>query len=145
MRRLCVVKAGTTFPNTARKYGDFELLPDSATDRLFRGLPPRFSVHVTHSQTVLSLPPDAISLAANSFDRGHAIRIGSCAWGVQFHPEYDTSVMRSYIEEQAQELEVAGRGVSELCLHFCFWRALSLHQTLIEAQPSLRRLRARRR
>ena len=93
---------------------DIDLLPDSAEDRLFRGLPPRFCVHVTHSQTVLSLPPDAIRLAANSFDRCHAIRIGSCAWGVQFHPEYDTSVMRSYVEEQAQELEFAGRDVSEL-------------------------------
>ena len=93
---------------------DIDLLPDSATDRLFRGLPPRFCAHVTHSQTVLYLPPDATRLAANSFDRCHAIRIGECAWGVQFHPEYDTRLMRSYIEEQAQELEVAGRDVSEL-------------------------------
>ncbi len=93
---------------------DIDLLPESSTDRLFQGLPVRFPVHVTHSQTVLSLPNNAIRLAANPFDNCHAIRVGDCAWGVQFHPEYDASVMRSYVEEQVEELGSAGMILSEI-------------------------------
>ena len=90
------------------------LLPESSIDRLFRGLPPRFFVHVTHSETVLSLPTNATRLAANSFDSYHAIRIDDCAWGVQFHPEYDTRIMKSYVEEQTEELKVAERDLTDI-------------------------------
>ncbi|WP_372880439.1 glutamine amidotransferase [Psychromonas sp.] len=93
---------------------DIELLPESSTDQLFQGLPSQFPVHTTHSQTVLSLPSNAIRLAANAFEKCHAIRIGECAWGVQFHPEYDTHIMNSYIEEQAGKLESAGRNLTEI-------------------------------
>jgi hypothetical protein len=33
---------------------------------------------------------------------------------VQFHPEYDTSIMRSYIEAQAGELDSAGFDITSL-------------------------------
>jgi len=36
------------------------------------------------------------------------------ARGGQFHPEYRAGIMRSYIEEQREELESEGRDVSEL-------------------------------
>lgn len=90
------------------------LLPDCANDVLFRFLPQSFFVHVTHSQTVLRLPPSARRLAANTCEPNHAFRLGDCAWGVQFHPEYDADIMRSYIVEQADELESAGLDVLEL-------------------------------
>jgi GMP synthase (glutamine-hydrolysing) len=90
------------------------LSPESSTDSLFHGFPSSFPVHVTHEQTVLSLPSGAVHLAANSFEPNHAFRIGACAWGVQFHPEYSMAIMKSYIEEQATELETAGRDVAEL-------------------------------
>ncbi len=90
------------------------LLPDRANDALFRLLPKSFFVHVTHSQTVLRLPPSAIRLAVNNHEPNHAFRLGDCAWGVQFHPEYNADIMRSYIEEQADELDSAGRDVPEL-------------------------------
>jgi len=93
---------------------EIELLPESSSDRLFRHLRPRFFAHVTHVETVLSLPADATRLAANSFESCHAIRIGDCAWGVQFHPEFSTEIMRSYVDEQAQELEAAARDLSEI-------------------------------
>jgi GMP synthase (glutamine-hydrolysing) len=86
---------------------DVHLLPESLTDPLFGSLPSPF-------QTVLSLPKGAVRLAWNSFEPNHAFRIGSCAWGVQFHPEYDKNIMESYVVEQAKELEAAGRDVAEL-------------------------------
>jgi GMP synthase (glutamine-hydrolysing) len=87
---------------------DIHLLPQSACDTLFCSLPSTFQVHVTHAQTVISLPQGAIHLATNSFEPNHAFRIGKCAWGVQFHPEYDTNIMRSYIINEAEDLKKEG-------------------------------------
>jgi GMP synthase (glutamine-hydrolysing) len=90
------------------------LLPDCANDALFRLLPQSFFVHVAHSQTVLRLPPSAIRMVVNNHEPNHAFRLGDCAWGVQFHPEYNADIMRSYIEEQADKLDSAGMDVPEL-------------------------------
>ena len=90
------------------------LLPDCADDLLFSSLPGTFPAHVTHSQTVLRLPPDAVLLASGIHEPHQAFRIGECAWGVQFHPEYTADIMRSYIEAHAVEIASAGRKVVEL-------------------------------
>jgi len=91
-----------------------DLLSGSANDALFRSFPQSFRVHVTHSQTVLRLPPGATRLAANAYEPNHAFRLGDCAWGVQFHPEYNADIMRAYIREQADKLASAGLDVVEL-------------------------------
>jgi GMP synthase (glutamine-hydrolysing) len=79
--------------------------PESSGDPLFGALPAEFPVHTAHAQSVVSLPPAAVLLAANDFEPHHAFRLGRSAWGVQFHPEYTSSVMRDYILAQAgQEL-----------------------------------------
>ncbi len=93
---------------------DIKLSPEHRTDPLFGGLPRQFPVHATHSQSVLDLPPDAVLLAENDFEPHHAFRIGRCAWGVQFHPEYDSRIMRDYIEAQADSLTQAGQDVPAL-------------------------------
>lgn len=87
---------------------DIALLPASATDRLLQGLRARFPVHVTHAQTVRALPATATRLASKAFEHCHALRVGECAWGLQFHPEYDSGIMTSCIDEQAGELGRAG-------------------------------------
>jgi GMP synthase (glutamine-hydrolysing) len=91
-----------------------QLLADCEKDLLFRSLPQTFLAHVTHSQSVLRLPPNATRLAFNIYEPNHAFRIGECAWGVQFHPEYNADIMRAYIEEQADELNSAGVNIAEL-------------------------------
>ncbi len=90
------------------------LSPECAGDAIFGSFPRSFAAHVTHSQTVLGLPPGAVLLAFNDFEPNHAFRLGECAWGVQFHPEYTADIMRSYISEQAEELGAAGLSASEL-------------------------------
>lgn len=90
------------------------LLPDCATDPIFRSLPKSFFVHVAHSQTVLELPKGAKRLAAGTHEPNHAFRVGNCAWGVQFHPEFSSDIMRSYIKEEAGEIESANLDVSQL-------------------------------
>ncbi len=81
-----------------------ERLAQSDNDPIFSDLPPIFSAHATHSQSVLELPQGAVLLASNSFEAHHAFRLGSCAWGVQFHPEYHCDHMRLYVQEQAEDL-----------------------------------------
>ena len=99
-----------------KEIGTVEVNCLEAADRdvLFRQLPGSFPAHVTHAQTVLTLPPGAIRLASNGFEPNHAFRLGPSAWGVQFHPEYSTDIMRAYIREQADDLEGAGRDVAGL-------------------------------
>jgi GMP synthase (glutamine-hydrolysing) len=95
---------------------DIRLRPEAREDSLFSALPEQFPVHTTHSQSVLALPPGAVLLAENDFDPHHAFRIGPCAWGVQFHPEYDSRIMRDYILAQADSLTDSGRDTA-LLLH----------------------------
>jgi GMP synthase (glutamine-hydrolysing) len=90
------------------------LLADCADDALFRSFPQSFPVHVTHEQTVLVLPPGAKRLAANAHEPHHAFRLGDCAWGVQFHPEYTADIMRSYIMAEADDIRAAGQDIAEI-------------------------------
>ena len=70
--------------------------------------------HATHAQSVLTLPPGAVLLAENAFELHHAFRLGSNAWGVQFHPEYTGSFIRDYVTAQTDSLTQAGQHVPEL-------------------------------
>jgi GMP synthase (glutamine-hydrolysing) len=90
------------------------LLPECATDPVFQSLPQSFLVHVTHLQTVLSLPAGATRLAANAYEPNHAFRVGDWAYGVQFHPEYNADIMRSCIQEQKDKLVAEGMDVPKL-------------------------------
>lgn len=91
-----------------------DCLPASSSDPLFRTLPTSFYGHVTHFQTVLTLPPHITRLAANAYEPHHAIRVGDCAWGLQFHPEFDSQIMHAYISEQSEGLQAAGMSVVDL-------------------------------
>lgn len=78
---------------------DINLSENTKDDKLFNKLPKNFLAHTIHSQTVQTLPKNAIRLAYNSHDKNHAFRIGKNIWGVQFHPEFDKNSMNSYIKE----------------------------------------------
>ncbi|AXS84768.1 glutamine amidotransferase [Marinobacter sp. Arc7-DN-1] len=85
-----------------------ELLPEADSDTLFRGLPAIFPAQLTHRQSVLRLPAGAVLLGRNGFEPNQAFRIGPCAWGVQFHPEFTDTVMSAYLEVQAPDLTREG-------------------------------------
>ncbi|WP_324125631.1 glutamine amidotransferase [Marinobacter sp. F4218] len=81
-----------------------ELLPDADSDPLFADLPASFKVQLTHKQSVLGLPPGAVLLGRSRFEPHQAFRVGECAWGVQFHPEFTDDIMRAYLSVQTPEL-----------------------------------------
>ncbi|WP_419770025.1 MAG: glutamine amidotransferase [Candidatus Marinarcus sp.] len=86
---------------------EIELNNEGINDILFLGCKQRFLAHTVHSQTVLKLPTDAINLAYNQHDAHHAFKVGEWCWGVQFHPEYTTEIMASYIQEVSKEKKLA--------------------------------------
>ncbi|MBW0149004.1 glutamine amidotransferase [Marinobacter arenosus] len=81
-----------------------ELLPVAESDLLFAGLPATFKAQLTHKQSVLGLPPGAVLLGRSQFEPHQAFRVGDCAWGVQFHPEFTDAIMTAYLGVQAPEL-----------------------------------------
>ncbi|MCL7944141.1 glutamine amidotransferase [Marinobacter sp. ATCH36] len=85
-----------------------ELLDSALDDPLFKGLPRQFPAQLTHRQSVLRLPENAVLLGRNEFEAHQAFRLGPCAWGVQFHPEFSSEVMRAYLKVQAPDLEKEG-------------------------------------
>jgi GMP synthase (glutamine-hydrolysing) len=90
------------------------LTTDALSDPLFQGLPPVFNAHTCHSQTVLALPPGAVILAKNSHDPHHAFRMGSTAWGVQFHSEYTPDIMAGYIRNMSPVIQALGKDPAEV-------------------------------
>lgn len=79
------------------------------SDALLSVLPHRLDAYVGHTQSVLRLPPGAVVLASSSRDAHQAFRIGSRAWGVQFHPEFDAEIMREYIAHYRELLAAEGQ------------------------------------
>ncbi len=76
---------------------DIRLQSAARNDNLFAELPQTLHVHASHQQSVLKLPPAAVLLASSDMDPHHAFRVGACAWGLQFHPEFDAVITRAYV------------------------------------------------
>ena len=85
---------------------EINLEENAKNDKIFSKLKNSFKAHTIHSQTVIELPKNAIRLAFNNHDKNHAFRVGSCAWGVQFHPEFDENIMNLYINEVAKKKDL---------------------------------------
>lgn len=83
---------------------DIDLTPAAGRDPLFASLPGRFRAQASHLQSVARLPPQAELLAASAVDPVHAFRVGTRAWGVQFHPEFSARVVGAYIDSRRASL-----------------------------------------
>lgn len=93
-----------------REMGTLDVtLSDAAQgDLLFADQPAEFPVHLSHLQTVTVLPAGAVLLASSRHEPHQAYRIGACAWGVQFHPEFDEPIMRAYLQRLRDRLSAEG-------------------------------------
>nr|WP_321399227.1 glutamine amidotransferase [uncultured Desulfobacter sp.] len=83
----------------------FHMSDNAKDDPLFGGLPQTFEVQTSHFQAVIKLPLNAIPMGSTAKDPYSSFRYGRCAWGVQFHPEYDADITRAYIKEINEELK----------------------------------------
>jgi GMP synthase (glutamine-hydrolysing) len=84
---------------------ELQMMPEAQADALFGGLPPSTKVQVSHLQSVLRLPPGARRLASSAMETNQAFVVGPTAWGVQFHPEFDTEVVIAYIHHFREALQ----------------------------------------
>ncbi|MFJ6015429.1 type 1 glutamine amidotransferase [Streptomyces sp. NPDC092952] len=73
-----------------------DLRPEAADDPLFHGLPAHPSAIENHVDAVTALPAGAHWLARSEDCPYQAFRIGSAAWGVQFHPETTAERIRGW-------------------------------------------------
>lgn len=89
-----------------REIGTVEVHFDAGfeEDALLGGLPQQISVQVSHLESVVVLPKGAQHRAASSKDLNQAFAYGPCAWGVQFHPEFDADIVREYIKGRRSHL-----------------------------------------
>jgi len=105
-------------PN-GREFGtvDVQLLANG--DPLFGRFSSSIQAHVSHTQSVLKLPEGARVLAASAMEPHAAAAFAPRVWGVQFHPEFDADIMRSYIHAYADVLRAEGQD-PELRLATCY-------------------------
>jgi GMP synthase (glutamine-hydrolysing) len=105
-----------------REIGTIEVTLNGAArgDPLFGELPGRIRMQSTHIEAVLELPAGARRLASSDADPNQAFAVGERAWGVQFHPEFDADVVRSYLTARRELLlgegfdpEALGRAASD--------------------------------
>jgi GMP synthase (glutamine-hydrolysing) len=97
-----IVERGAAGPEV----GLHPLQVEAKSDPLFGDLPAISFALQFHQEAVTKLPKGAVLLASNDAYENQAFRVGSCAWGVQFHPEVSKSQIsswsRSYPEVSAQ-------------------------------------------
>ncbi|MGH9136261.1 MAG: type 1 glutamine amidotransferase [Acidimicrobiales bacterium] len=89
---LALVAGGTVTAKsgeTERGSCPVDLLPAAADDPLFAGLAGYGELRMiqNHQDSITALPPGAVHLGTSGACRVQAFRVGTAAWGVQFHPE----------------------------------------------------------
>lgn len=80
----------------------------AAADPLFARVPFTPDVFQWHSDEVTELPPGAVLLAASPRYPHQAFRIGSAAWGLQFHPEADLAMVTGWAARNRELLARLG-------------------------------------
>jgi GMP synthase (glutamine-hydrolysing) len=87
---------------------DLWLNAEAREDPLLRGFVSPIPVLVSHHQSVLVPPGDAIVLASSALEPVQAFVVGQTAWGVQFHPEFSAEATIAYVEHFRDALLAAG-------------------------------------
>jgi len=117
LQLLAVLNGGTVAANlSGTEIGSARtrLTRSGRQDLLLGDLPPVFEVYKSHKQSVSSLPEACEILATNSSGLIDAVRFSARSWGVQFHPEFDGSITRLYLQEKSEELVSEGVDVQKM-------------------------------
>jgi GMP synthase (glutamine-hydrolysing) len=93
---------------------EVRLAKAAAIDPLFSVLPNRFPAQLSHRQSVLELPPEATLLASSAMEPHQGFAFGPCAWGVQFHPEFDERIIPCFVRYYHEILAAQGRSAEGL-------------------------------
>ncbi len=102
---LAQVLGSRVYPGTAGSevgWHQVELTAAAASDPLFADLPTQMPAFQWHSDT-FDLPTGATRLAKGDRYRNQAYCYGKQAWGIQFHLEVDSHVIRNWLKEVSQQ------------------------------------------
>ncbi len=80
------------------------LLPAAEDDEILCDWPSEFAAHLTHMQTIVSLPVGAVALARSAHDPHQVVRYGRKAVSTQFHPEFTARHMEILIRRREENL-----------------------------------------
>ena len=80
------------------------LTKEGMRDPLFTGLPPESVVFQWHGDT-FDIPRRAKNLASSELFSNQLIKVGTNAYGLQFHLEVTETMIREWIEENDEELK----------------------------------------
>lgn len=77
-------------------------------DCLFKNIVENNTTHLkliaTHQQSVIQLPDNVSLLGSTNLDPNHVFRYKSHIWGLQFHPEFTTNIIKGYILARSNDL-----------------------------------------
>ena len=92
------------------------LTPEGRTDPVFGELPEILLGLQWHGAAVLQPPEGAVALAGNDHCTVQALRVGTCAWGVQFHVEVESSTIPkwAHVPEYEEALTRTGSSAASL-------------------------------
>jgi GMP synthase (glutamine-hydrolysing) len=118
------------------EYGTVIVTPNAfgTQDALLGEFQGPFKVHMCHQQSVLDLPKGAVPLASTRKEPCAAFSLNQCAWGVQFHPEFDSRILKAYVLRCKDDLAERGLDVKDVfascmetgCGHEVFRRFLDV-------------------
>ena len=103
---LAEVAGGMVSSNRGGEKGLVEvtLTAAGADDHLFAGVAKSFQAFQWHNDS-FTVPPSAVRLAGSAACPAQAFRIGN-AWGVQFHPEVDDSIVAVWSRRDESRLRL---------------------------------------
>ena len=86
-----------SMPHPEIGVSDIRLTPEGQADPIFSAMPASFPVLQWHGVEATTLPPNAVLLAQNDACQVQAFRVGDVAWGVQFHPELTSDLVKGWM------------------------------------------------
>jgi GMP synthase (glutamine-hydrolysing) len=69
----------------------------ASADPIASRLPASFPVHLLHGQSVVKLPPGAVSFYDTALEANQLVRFAPMVYGAQFHPEFTPGTISTYV------------------------------------------------
>jgi len=85
---------------------EFSFSENASSDSLLKSISHHSSIptFASHLQHVKTLPKSATLLGSCELDENHAFRAEEVLWGLQFHPEWNIDITRTYIQARSEAL-----------------------------------------
>lgn len=114
--------------NRWEEIGNFTafLTDEGGRDPLFTGIPPEFPAFQWHHDS-FDIPEGGVLLASSPACPHQAFRVGTSAWGIQFHPEVTEDIIRCWCGWDKAQAAVVDRHLDK------FAAAAAGYQQVIQA------------